>query len=107
MAPDIHTPNKDNTAENDVQNVTKSSITNNANNISETERSKKSRKVSHNATTPFFVNRQQQQQQQQQQQNRLFFSSHPENDMRYKKILPENFTSKVLLHVFETLEVLP
>ena len=86
MAPDIHTPNKDNTAENDVQNVTKSSITNNANNTSETERSKKSRKLSHNATTPFFVNR---------------------YDMRYKKILPENFTSEVLLHVFETLEVLP
>ena len=56
---------------------------------SETERSKKSMKVSHNATTPFFLNRQQQQQQQQ-QQNRLFLNNHPENDMRYEKFLPRN-----------------
>ena len=40
LAPDIHTPNKDNTAENDVQNITNNSITNNTNNTSETERSK-------------------------------------------------------------------
>ena len=61
LTPDIHTPNKDNTAENDVQIVTNNSITNNTNNKLETERSKKSRKVSHYATTPYFVNRQQQQ----------------------------------------------
>ena len=85
MAPDIHTPNKDNTAENDVQNFTDNSITSNTNNTSEMERSKKSRKVSHNATTPYFANRQQQQ-----QQNRLFFNNDPENDMRYKKVLPGN-----------------
>ena len=59
LAPDIPTPNKDNTAENDVQNVTNNSITNNTNNTSETERSKKSGKISHNATTPYFVSRQQ------------------------------------------------
>ena len=38
MAADIHTPNKDDRAENDVQNVTNNSITNNTNNTSETER---------------------------------------------------------------------
>ena len=86
LAPGIHTSNKDDTAENDVQNVTNNNITNNTNNILETERSKKLRKVSHYATTPYFVNRQQQQQ----QQNSLFFNNHPENDMRYKKALPGN-----------------
>ena len=70
VARDIHTSNKDNTAENDVQNVTNISINNNTNNTSETKKSKKSRKVSHNTTTPFFVNRRQQQQQ---QRNSLFF----------------------------------
>ena len=90
MAPDTHTPNKDNTGENDVQNVPNNSITNNTNNTSETERSKKRWKVSHNATTPYFVSRQKQQQQQQKQQNRLFFNNHPENYMRYKKVLPGN-----------------
>ena len=59
LAPDTHTRNRDNTAENDVQNVTNNSITNNTNDTSETERSKKLIKVSYNATTPFFVNRQQ------------------------------------------------
>ena len=132
LAPDIHTPNKYNTAENDVQNVTDNSITNNTNNTSEMERSKKSRKVSHNATTPYFANRPQQQ-----KQNRLFFNNHPGNDMRYKKVLPGNtsivalhnqvkrpiflvlawsvmleqknstINSEVLLHVFETLKVPP
>ena len=29
LAPDIHTPNKDSTAENDVQNITNNSTTNN------------------------------------------------------------------------------
>ena len=86
MVPDKHTLNKDDTAENDVQNVTNNSITNNTNNTSETERSKKSKKVSHNATTPHFVNRQQLQQ----QQHRLFFNNHTENDMCYKKVLPGN-----------------
>ena len=57
LARDIHTPSKDNTAENDVQNFTKNSITNNTNNTSETERSNKSRKLSHYATTSYFVNR--------------------------------------------------
>ena len=91
MAPDIHTPNKDDTTENDIQNVSNNSIANNANNTSEMERSKKLRKVSHYATTPYFVNSQQQQQQQQQQQrNRLFFNNHPKNDMRYKKVLLGN-----------------
>ena len=88
LAPDIHTPNKNNTTENDVQNVTDNSITNNTNNTSEMERPKKSRKVSGNAVTPYFVNKQKQQQQQ--QQNRLFFNNHPGNDMRYNKILPGN-----------------
>ena len=37
LAPDIHTPNKDDTAENDVQNVTNNSIINNTNNTSEME----------------------------------------------------------------------
>ena len=74
LAPGMHTSNKDDTAENDVQNVTNNNITNNTNNILETERSKKLRKVSHYATTPYFVNRQQQQQ----QQNSLFFNNHPE-----------------------------
>ena len=135
LAPDIHTHNKDDTVETDIQNVTNSSITNNTNNISETERSKKSRKVSHYATTRYFVNRQQKQQQQ--QQNRLFFNNHTENDMRYKKVLLGNtsysgitqsgkktiifgssivsnvkaknlkINSEVLLHVFETLEMPP
>ena len=89
MAPDIHTPNKDDTTENDIQNVSNNSIANNANNTSEMERSKKLRKVSHYATTPYFVNSQQQQQQQQ-QRNRLFFNNHPKNDMRYKKVLLGN-----------------
>ena len=40
LAPDVHTPNKDDTIEIDVQNVTNNSITNNKNNTSETERSK-------------------------------------------------------------------
>ena len=44
LAPDIHTPNKDNTAENDFQNVTDNSITNNTNNTSEMERSKRNRR---------------------------------------------------------------
>ena len=57
LAPDIHTPNKDDTAENNVQSVTKNSITNNTKNTSETERSRKSRKVIHYATTPHYVNR--------------------------------------------------
>ena len=135
LAPGTHTPNKDDTAENDVQNVTNNSITNNTNNKSETERSKKSRKVSHYATTPYFVERQQQWQQQ--QQNHLFFNNHPENEMCYKKVFPANtsysgitqsvkkayifgtgmlsnvkeknstINSEVLLHVFETLEVPP
>ena len=87
LAPDVYTPNKDVTAENDIQNVTNNSVTNNTNNTSETEGSKKLRKLSHSATTPYFVNRQQQQQQ---QQNRLFFSNHPENGMDYKKVLPGN-----------------
>ena len=92
MAPDIHTPNKDDTTENDIQNVSNNSIANNANNTSEMERSKKLRKVSHYATTPYFVNSQEQQQQQQQQQqrNRLFFNNHPKNVMRYKKVLLGN-----------------
>ena len=86
MAPDIHTPTKDDIEENDVQNVANNSITNNTNKTSETERSKKSKKVSHYATTPHFVNRQQLQQ----QQNRLFFNNHTENDMCFKKVLPGN-----------------
>ena len=61
------------------------SITNNTNNTSEPERLKRLRKVSHYATTPYFVNRQQQQ-----QQNRLFFNNSPENEMRYKNGLPGN-----------------
>ena len=52
--------------------------------IHQTERSKKSRKVNHNATTSFFVNTQQQ------QQNCLFFNNHPKNDMHYKEVLPGN-----------------
>ena len=55
--------------------VTNNSITNSTNNTSEPERLKKLRKVSHYATTPYFVNRQQQQ-----QQNRLFFNNYPENE---------------------------
>ena len=51
----IHTTNRDDTAEIDVQTVT--NITNNTNNTSERERSKKSRKTSHYATTPYFVHR--------------------------------------------------
>ena len=68
------------------------SITNNTNNTSETEGSKKWRKVSHYTTTRFFVNKQTNKQtnKQQQQQNRLFFNNHPANDMRYKKVLPGN-----------------
>ena len=111
--------------------ITDNSFTNNTNNTSEMERSKKSRKVSHNATTPYSVNRQQQ------QQNRLFFNNYPENDMCYKEVLPGNtsysgmtqsgkkvyifgtsmvsnvkhknstINSEVFLHVFETLEVPP
>ena len=73
LSPDIRTTNKDDTSGNDFQNVINNSITNNTNNASETERSKKSRKVSHYATTPYFVNRQQQQQQQ--QQNCLFLTT--------------------------------
>ena len=65
--------------------VTNNSITNNTDNTSEPERLKKLRKVSHYATTPYFVNRQQQQ-----QQNRLFFNNSPENEMRYKNGLPGN-----------------
>ena len=87
LAPDVHTLDKDDTAEIEVQNVTNNSIINNTNNILETKRSKKSRKVRHYATTPYFVNRQKQQQQ---QQNSLFFKNDPENDMRYKKVLPGN-----------------
>ena len=70
LAPDIHAPNKDDTAENVVQNVTNNSITNNTN-TSETERSEKSRKVSHYGTTLYFINKQQRQQQQQQQSRKL------------------------------------
>ena len=65
--------------------VTNNSITNSTNNTSEPERLKKLRKVSHYATTPYFVKRQQQQ-----QQNRLFFNNYPENEMRYKNVLPGN-----------------
>ena len=71
LTPDIHTPNKDDTAENVVQNVTNNSITNNTNNTLETERSEKSRKVSHYGTTLYFINKQQRQQQQQQQSRKL------------------------------------
>ena len=62
-------------------------ITVNTNNTSETERSKKSRKVSHYATTPYFVKRQHHHQQQ--QQNRFFFNNRPKNDICYKKFYLE------------------
>ena len=64
------------------QSVTNKSITNNTNNAKETERSKKSRKVIHYASTPYFVERQ--------QQHCLFFNNHPDNDMNYKTVLPGN-----------------
>ena len=86
FARDIHTLDKDDIAEIDAQNVTNNSIISNTNNILETERSNKSRKVSHYATIPYFVNRQKQQK----QPNRLFFDNHHENDMRYKKVLTGN-----------------
>ena len=67
------------------QGVTNKSITNNTNNAKETERSKKSRKVIHYASTPYFVERQ--------QQHCLFFNNHldnDDNDMNYKTVLPGN-----------------
>ena len=64
--------------------------------IHQTERSKKSRKVNHNATTSFFVNTQQQ------QQNCLFFNNHPKNDlMKYSYEIRQAIILNHLISIFQ------